>query len=114
LRQLRDACAVEFFTDSKYLRDGITQWVHGWKRRNWLTKDKQPVKNQDLWMELDLLATRHKVAWNWLKGHAGHPENERCDELARNAIAALRKTRSPSELKRSLIEFKAVNSPAPR
>ena len=90
LRALKESCTIDLYTDSQYLRQGITQWIHNWKRNGWKTSDKKPVKNQNLWVELDELVQRHNVNWHWLKGHAGHPENERCDELARNEIARLR------------------------
>lgn len=90
LKALKEPCDVELYTDSQYLRQGITQWIHNWKRNGWRTADKKPVKNQRLWEELDALAQTHTVKWHWLKGHAGHPENERCDELARNEIDRLR------------------------
>ena len=90
LRALKESCVVDLYTDSQYLRQGITQWIHNWKRNGWRTSDKKPVKNQNLWVELDELVQRHEVHWHWLKGHAGHPENERCDELARNEIDRLR------------------------
>jgi len=90
LRALKESCLVDLYTDSQYLRQGITQWIHNWKRNGWKTSDKKPVKNKNLWVELDELVQRHKVNWHWLKGHAGHPENERCDELARNEIDRLR------------------------
>jgi ribonuclease HI len=90
LKALKEPCDVELYTDSQYLRQGITQWIHNWKRNGWRTADKKPVKNQQLWEELDALAQTHTVKWHWLKGHAGHPENERCDELARNEIDRLR------------------------
>jgi ribonuclease HI len=90
LKALKEDCSIDFYTDSQYLRQGITQWVHSWKRNGWRTADKKPVKNQPLWVELDELTRRHTIRWHWLKGHAGHPENERCDELARNEIARLR------------------------
>ena len=77
-------------TDSSYVRDGVTQWIHGWKRNGWKTADKKPVKNEDLWKRLDAAQARHRVEWEWVKGHAGHPENERADALARGAIKALR------------------------
>ncbi|CAM5207393.1 ribonuclease HI [Alishewanella longhuensis] len=85
LESLKDQCQVELTTDSQYVRLGITQWVAGWKRNNWRTSQKQPVKNQDLWQRLDLACSKHNVNWHWVKAHNGHPENERCDELARAA-----------------------------
>jgi len=73
-------------TDSQYVRQGITQWITGWKRNGWRTSNKQPVKNQDLWQRLDALAEKHDVSWFWVKGHSGHLENERADQLANDAI----------------------------
>ncbi len=90
LQALNQACVVELLTDSQYVKNGITTWVHGWKRRGWLTAAKEPVKNEDLWKQLEQIASRHQVEWRWLKGHAGHPLNERCDELARKAIAQVK------------------------
>jgi len=90
LKALKAPCVVDLYTDSQYLRQGITQWIHNWKRNGWKTADKKPVKNQPLWVELDELVTKHTITWHWLKGHAGHPENERCDELARDEIARIR------------------------
>ncbi len=87
LEALTRPCAVTLTTDSVYLRDGVTQWIHGWKRNGWRTADKKPVKNVDLWQRLDAAAAPHQVKWLWVKGHAGHPQNERCDALARAAIA---------------------------
>ncbi len=81
---------VILITDSVYLRDGITKWIHGWKKRGWKTADKKPVKNVDLWQELDELARAHKIEWRWVKGHAGDPGNERADELAREGLAEVR------------------------
>ena len=106
LRALRDRCEVILYTDSVYVRDGISKWVAGWKRKGWQTADKSPVKNKDLWMELDTLAAKHAVTWKWLKGHAGHVENEKCDGLARAAIVTLRGKFSKAELKESLRAFK--------
>jgi ribonuclease HI len=77
-------------TDSTYLRDGITKWIHDWKKRGWRTADKKPVKNVDLWQRLEAALERHDVEWLWVKGHAGHPENERADALARQAIDEMR------------------------
>ncbi len=74
-------------TDSSYVKDGLTKWIHGWKRNGWRTASKKPVKNEDLWKRLDAAASRHDVTWEWVKGHAGHPENERADELARQGMA---------------------------
>ncbi|MGQ3673045.1 ribonuclease HI [Xanthobacter sp. TB0136] len=87
LEALKEPCAVDLHTDSEYLRNGVTKWMHGWKRNGWRTADKKPVKNQDLWEALDLAIQRHKIEWHWVKGHAGHPENERADELAREGMA---------------------------
>jgi len=78
---------IELHTDSNYLKNGITKWIHGWKRNGWKTASKKPVKNEDLWKMLDELTTAHTVEWHWVKGHAGHPENERADELAREGMA---------------------------
>lgn len=86
LRALKEPCDVVICTDSQYLRNGITSWIHKWKRNGWRTSGKEPVKNKDLWEALDEAAQSHSVEWKWVKGHAGHPENERCDALARQAI----------------------------
>ncbi|RAI31734.1 ribonuclease HI, partial [Rhodoplanes serenus] len=90
LEALRRPCAVDLHTDSQYLRQGITAWIHGWKRNGWKTADKKPVKNVDLWQRLDAAIGRHQVRWHWVRGHAGHDLNERADALAREAIAELR------------------------
>jgi ribonuclease HI len=90
LETLKRPMRVVLFTDSQYLRQGITDWIDGWRRRGWRTADKKPVKNQDLWERLDAARKRHKVDWRWLKGHAGHVLNERADELARKEIKRLR------------------------
>ena len=86
LEALNRPCRVRVFTDSQYVRDGVTQWLAGWKARNWRTADKKPVKNVDLWQQLDAAAARHQVEWVWVRGHAGHPENERADALARASV----------------------------
>ncbi len=86
LEDLKRPCRVRLHTDSRYLQQGISQWIHGWKRNGWKSADKKPVKNQDLWERLDSLLLVHQVDFVWLKGHAGHPENERADKLAREAI----------------------------
>lgn len=88
LESLKRPMRVELWTDSQYLRQGITEWLRTWKARGWTTADKKPVKNQDLWERLDRAAARHRVDWRWLKGHAGHPLNERADRLARAALKA--------------------------
>ena len=88
LEALKRRCRVRLYSDSQYLRDGITKWIDNWKRRGWRTADNRPVKNQDLWQRLDRAAAGHEVSWIWVRGHAGHPENERADALARAAIAA--------------------------
>ena len=85
LRTLKEPCKVILTTDSQYVRQGITQWIHNWKKRGWKTADKKPVKNADLWQALDKESARHEVEWHWVKGHAGHRENEICDEIARAA-----------------------------
>lgn len=82
LRLLKEKCEVHITTDSEYVLKGITQWIVGWKKNNWKSASKQPVKNQDLWQELDEQVNRHQVKWTWTKGHADHPDNNRCDELA--------------------------------
>ena len=79
---LKAPCEVKAITDSQYVKNGITLWIHGWKRNGWRTKDRKPVVNQDLWQELERAAGRHQVTWSWTKGHASHADNNRCDELA--------------------------------
>jgi len=88
LEALKRPSRVKLYTDSIYVMKGITTWIHAWKRRGWRTADKQPVKNEDLWRELDALRAKHEVEWHWVKGHAGHPENERADALANKGIPA--------------------------
>ncbi|MGD8354652.1 MAG: ribonuclease HI, partial [Methyloceanibacter sp.] len=87
LEALKGPSDVELYTDSNYLRGGITGWINGWKRNGWRTADKKPVKNIELWQRLDQAEARHNVNWHWVKGHAGHDENERADELAREGMA---------------------------
>lgn len=91
LKALKEPCEVEVITDSQYVRNGITTWMRNWKQRNWMTLDKKPVINQDLWEELDALVEKHKVTWSWTKGHASHEDNNRCDELARMAASEQRR-----------------------
>jgi ribonuclease HI len=91
LEALKRPCQVELHTDSKYLQDGISKWIKGWKRNGWLTAERKPVKNAELWQRLDEARKIHKVEWKWVKGHAGHAENERADELAREGLAEFKK-----------------------
>jgi ribonuclease HI len=91
LESLKRPARVRLHSDSLYLRDGITRWIHDWKRKGWKTADRKPVKNIDLWQALDAAASRHNVRWDWVRGHSGHPENERVDALAREAIGAARR-----------------------
>ena len=86
LEALRRPCRVRLSTDSTYVKDGITRWIGAWKRRDWKTSDRKPVKNVDLWQRLERAASRHRVEWVWVRGHAGHEDNERADALARSAI----------------------------
>ena len=90
LEALTRPCAVDLHTDSTYVRNGVTSWIHNWKRRGWKTADNKPVKNVDLWMRLEAAAARHEVHWKWVKGHAGNELNERADELARAGVAQAR------------------------
>jgi len=85
LRALKEPCEVEVVTDSEYLKNGITTWIHGWKRKGWTTAAKKPVVNQDLWQALEEQVNRHKTVWTWTRGHASHADNNRCDELATRA-----------------------------
>ncbi len=89
LESLKQSCRVSLTTDSNYLRHGITEWIHKWKKNGWKTASKKPVKNVDLWQELDTLVTEHEISWHWVKGHTGHPENEKADELANHGIDEL-------------------------
>ena len=101
LEALKRPCEADLHTDSQYLREGITKWIHGWKRNGWKTSDKKPVKNAELWARLEQALERHTVRWHWVRGHAGHDLNERADELARAAIAELRAAQhaSPASLR---------------
>jgi ribonuclease HI len=87
LNALKRPCTVEMHVDSQYVKDGITKWIHGWKKNGWKTADKKPVKNVELWQALDDAIKRHQISWHWVKGHDGHPDNERADELAREGMA---------------------------
>jgi len=86
LESLKRPSTVEVHTDSQYVQKGISEWMSGWKRRNWHTADGKPVKNQDLWLQLDALSQLHRIEWKWVRGHAGHPENERADALANQGV----------------------------
>ncbi len=88
LEALTRPCRVELYTDSTYLRSGITSWIHGWKKNGWRTADRKPVKNVELWQRLDVACQRHDISWHWVKGHAGNPDNERADELVAQGRAA--------------------------
>ena len=89
LETLPPSSDVAVYTDSQYVQKGISEWMHDWKRRGWRTADKKPVKNVDLWQQLDRLAGAHRIAWHWVKGHAGHPDNERADALANRGVESL-------------------------
>jgi ribonuclease HI len=91
LNALKRPCRVDLHTDSTYVRNGITKWMFNWKRNDWKTSDKKPVKNAELWQALDAARARHDVTWHWVKGHAGHDDNERADELARRGMAPYKK-----------------------
>ncbi len=97
LEALERPTAITVVTDSKYLRDGITEWIHGWKRNGWRTAAKKPVKNADLWQRLDAAQSPHRVSWDWVRGHAGHEENERADDLATAEIKALKRAAKAPE-----------------
>jgi len=90
LETLKRACTIDLHTDSQYLRNGITNWIHTWKRNGWRTSDKKPVKNADLWQQLDAALGHHDIHWHWVKGHAGHDLNERADQLAREGLIEAR------------------------
>ncbi|MBF0370150.1 MAG: ribonuclease HI [Magnetococcales bacterium] len=97
LESLTRPCSVEVTTDSTYVKNGITQWIHQWKKRNWRKSSGGAVKNSDLWQRLDSISKQHDVTWSWVKGHAGHPENEMADQLARHAIVLGREGSMPSD-----------------
>ena len=91
LEALKRPCQVQLYTDSVYVRDGITKWIHGWRKNGWRTADRKPVKNAELWQELVEAAAPHRVEWHWVKGHSGHPENDRADALACDGAAQFAK-----------------------
>lgn len=110
LNMLKEACDIDFHTDSEYVRNGITQWLAGWKRNGWRTAAKKPVKNADLWQQLDAANARHTVRWHWVKGHAGNDLNERCDELVQQAIAKVKEKHGELGLAGALQAFKAAEA----
>jgi ribonuclease HI len=93
LEALKRPCRVEMFTDSNYVKDGITRWIRNWRRNGWRTADRKPVKNAELWQRLDLLTEKHEIDWRWVRGHADHVENERADQLARDAMEPYKRAR---------------------
>jgi ribonuclease HI len=93
LEALKRPCEIDLYTDSQYVQKGISEWIASWKRRGWKTADRKPVKNVDLWLELDRIAAGHSIRWHWVKGHAGHPQNERADELANLGIESVNRNR---------------------
>lgn len=111
LSALKEPCRVTLHTDSQYLRQGITEWIRLWKARGWMTATRRPVKNADLWRLLDEAARPHTISWKWLKGHAGHPGNERCDRLAAKEIEKIQKSHSPARLASLLKEFSGAAAP---
>jgi ribonuclease HI len=112
LETLKEPCDVTLFTDSEYLRGGITEWLPRWKANHWRTIDRKPVKNDDLWRQLDVAASRHRVTWQWLKGHAGHPDNERCDQLAAAEMVKVRRNFTPQKLAALRATFIASRDPS--
>ena len=99
LRALKRPCRVRFVSDSQYTINGITQWIHNWKRRGWVTKSKTPVRNKELWQALDAEAAKHEIKWEWTRGHSGHPENEACDLLANELMDRLQGGEPACDLK---------------
>ena len=106
LSTLTERSEVSLFTDSQYVKNGISLWIKGWKRKGWLTSTKEPVKNVDLWQRLDAVVAKHRVTWKWVKGHAGNADNERCDGLAGRAIAELKQQHPKAARQAALETFK--------
>ena len=106
LATLAERSEVVIFTDSQYVKNGITKWISGWKLKGWITATKEPVKNVDLWQRLDAVVAEHHVTWKWVKGHAGNADNERCDGLARREIARLKQQHSKASRQDALVTFK--------
>ncbi len=111
LMALKESCDITLFTDSEYLRGGITEWLPRWKANQWRTADRKAVKNEDLWRQLEEASCRHRVTWQWLKGHVGHPDNEKCDQLARAEIVKARRHYSLEELAALREAFVASRDP---
>jgi len=111
LKALKECCEVSLFTDSEYLRQGITEWLPIWKANQWRTAERKAVKNDDLWRQLDEVTSTHNVSWQWLKGHAGHPDNERCDHLAAVEIQKIRRRYTPEKLTSLREAFVASRDP---
>ena len=111
LGALKEPCEIDFHTDSEYLRNGITKWLASWKARGWITTTKQPVKNDDLWRALDAAVRGHRIRWHWLKGHAGHAVNERCDILAAAEMTRIRKHFTPAQLRAAVEALQAARQP---
>jgi len=114
LRALRRPSRVDFFTDSQYVKNGITMWIQGWKRKNWTGTGRKPVKNRDLWQALDAETDRHEVTWQWVKGHSGQAGNEQCDVLANAAMDRIVAEHSPTERAEALKRFQAETESAPK
>lgn len=112
LAALREPCEVAFYTDSQYVRQGISQWITRWKAKGWRISANKPLQNADLWRELDSQAGKHKIEWHWVRGHAGAEWNERCDALAAEQISALRRQYTASELNAKLAEFRLIRQHA--
>ncbi|MEO1328810.1 MAG: ribonuclease HI [Pseudomonadota bacterium] len=112
LETLERPSEITVVTDSAYVRDGVTKWIHGWRRNGWRTADKKPVKNEDLWRRLDEARARHRVEWEWVKGHAGHPENERADALARAGMKPFKPPKTASKTSPKTASKTAPNDPS--
>ena len=110
LSALKESCEVEFYTDSEYVRSGISEWLARWKAKGWMLTKKKPVQNDDLWRELDKQSARHKIEWCWVRGHNGNEMNERCDKLAGEQIAKIRREHTADQLRQKLEDFKTSRS----
>lgn len=113
LQSLKEPCQIELHTDSSYLKNGITQWLKIWKRNGWRTQSKQPVKNGDLWRQLDTITAGHRISWHWVKGHSGDMANEKCDALANAQITRIKQEYTAAELKESLAQFALQDKSVP-